>query len=154
MILVTVARAEELQLRDQFGVSGGLLRDGSGPQVAIVVSAKRLRRIKPWERALRERDPEVPLVRVADVPRTAPTEYATVAAKLRKRLPEDVSVLVDLEGQWATTYGLDTSVPNLLVFDATGELLARHMGMYSVALFEAFHADLQRARGEPVAQSP
>jgi hypothetical protein len=40
------------------------------------------------------------------------------------------------------------------VFDATGELLARHMGMYSVALFEAFHADLQRARGEPVAQSP
>jgi hypothetical protein len=142
------ARAEVavLDLLDQFGSPGGLNGEGATLQVAIVVSAKRLRRIKPWERALRERDPVVPLVRVADVPTTTPTEYDQVAAKLRKRLPEDVRVLVDLEGRWASTFELDTSVPNLLVFDGGGTLLARHQGMYSKALFDAFYADLESFR--------
>ena len=81
-------------------------------------------------------------MRVADVPRSAPTEYATVAAKLRKRLPESVAVLVDLEGVWARRFGLDVSVPNLLIFDQRGSLVAAHAGYYKQALFQAVRADL------------
>jgi len=153
MILTSAARAVEperssLTLIDQFGEPGGLVADDTGPQIAIVVSAKRLRRLKPWERAIREIDAEVPLVRVADVPRTAPTEYSTVAEKLRKRLPPDVNVLIDLEGIWASTYGLDVNVPNVLIFDGSGELLNVHSGMFRKAFKEGLKADLDSASGD------
>lgn len=86
LILLTSAAGAvdvaELTLTDQFGVPGGLTTERDGLQVAIVVSAKRLRRLKPWEEAIREIDGDVPLVRVADVPRTAPTDLDSVAEKL------------------------------------------------------------------------
>ncbi len=69
-------------------------------------------------------------MRVADVPRTSPTDYERVAEKLRKRLPPDVPVGIDLEGAWADALGLDTSVPNVLVFDSSGQLAHRQSGMY------------------------
>ena len=131
-----------LALMDQFGAPGGLVNDADGLQVAIVVSAKRLRRLKAWEQAIRQIDTDVPIVRVADVPRTAPTEYESVAEKLRKRLPEDVNVLVDLEGVWAETYTLDVNVPNVLIFDGAGTLLATHSGMFKKSYAEALEADL------------
>lgn len=141
-----------LTLFDQFGETGGVATDADGLQVAIVVSAKRLRRLKPWERAIREIDTEVPIVRVADVPRTAPTEYENVAEKLRKRLPPDVNVLVDLNGVWASAYGLDVNVPNVLIFDAAGTLVAVHSGMFKKSYAEALAADLAPAADlEPVA---
>ena len=62
----TTARAvdaEELNLIDQYGEPGGLATDRDDLQVAIVVSAKRLRRLKPWEQAIRAIDGEVPIVR-------------------------------------------------------------------------------------------
>jgi len=130
-------------LRDQFGVAGGLAQHSGQVQVAIVVTAKKLRRLKPWERALRENYPDLPVLRVADVPVTAPTEHEQVAEKLRKRLPEDVVVLIDLDGAWSQRYQLDVSVPNLLVFDAGGELRSVHSGLYKSALFAAFQQDLE-----------
>ena len=152
---LAVARAEpesgaaavdtaQLGLIDQYGEPGGLATDADGLQVAIVVSAKRLRRLKPWEQAIREIDTEVPIVRVADVPRTAPTEYESVAEKLRKRLPPDVNVLVDLEGIWASAYDLDVDVPNVLIFDAAGTLVAVHSGMFRKSDAEALKADLSQ----------
>ena len=133
---------EQLALIDQYGEAGGLATDADGLQVAIVVSAKRLRRLKPWEQAIREIDTDVPIVRVADVPRTAPTEYESVAEKLRKRLPPDVNVLVDLEGVWASAYALDVNVPNVLIFDGSGTLLAVHSGMFRKSYVDALTADL------------
>jgi hypothetical protein len=133
---------EQLALIDQYGETGGLATDADGLQVAIVVSAKRLRRLKPWEEAIREIDTDVPIVRVADVPRTAPTEYESVAEKLRKRLPADVNVLVDLQGVWAAAYALDVNVPNVLIFDGSGTLLAVHSGMFKKSYVDALTADL------------
>jgi len=141
--IAPVVDAEQLALVDQYGEPGGLATDGDDLQVAIVVSAKRLRRLKPWEQAIREIDGEVPIVRVADVPRTAPTEYETVAEKLRKRLPPDVNVLVDLQGVWASAYELDVNVPNVLIFDGAGTLVAVHSGMYKKSYAEALKADLE-----------
>lgn len=141
---------EQLALIDQYGEAGGLATDADGLQVAIVVSAKRLRRLKPWEEAIRDIDTEVPIVRVADVPRTAPTEYDSVAEKLRKRLPPDVNVLVDLDGVWAAAYALDVNVPNVLIFDGAGTLLAVHSGMFRKSYAAALQADLEP---EPAAGS-
>ena len=131
-----------LSLVDQYGQPGGLSTDRDGLQVAIVVSAKRLRRLKPWEQAIREIDADVPLVRVADVPRTAPTEFDTVAEKLQKRLPPEVNVLIDLDGIWASAFELDPDVPNVLVFDGAGTLLSVHSGMFRKSFTEDLQADL------------
>lgn len=149
----TATSRETLTLKDQYGHTGGLAADASGLQVAIVVSAKRLRRIKPWEQAIRRIDTDVPLIRVADVPRTAPTEYDAVAEKLRKRLPEDLNVLIDLDGVWMKTFDLDTSVPNVLIFNGAGDLLARHAGMYRKDDFDALESDLTRLEGSAVADT-
>jgi hypothetical protein len=148
------ADVDGLVLKDQFGALGGLRDDAGGVQIAIVVSAKRLRRLKPWEQAIRDYDGSLAFIRVADVPRTAPTEYESVAEKLRKRLPEDVNVLIDLDGIWATRFELDPSVPNVLLFDGAGRLLAGHAGMYKKARFEALQADLDRLLSLESDQSP
>lgn len=131
-----------LSLRDQFGEPGGLTTEVAGLQLAIVVSAKRLRRLKAWEQAIRKIDEDVSIIRVADVPRTAPTEYETVAAKLKKRLPPDLAVLIDLKGVWAMAFELDVNVPTVLIFDGAGVLLARHAGMYKKSYFAALEMDL------------
>ena len=129
-------------LRDQFGAPVSLAAEPDQVRVAIVVSARKLRRIKPWEKALREEFPDLVVVRVADVPRTSPTEYDTVAKKLRKRLPEDVPVGIDLEGKWAELLGLDTSVPNILVFNTAGALAYQQSGMYKKSRYPALQGAL------------
>jgi hypothetical protein len=139
---VSAAEPAALTLMDQFGQRGGLADDVDGLQVVIVVSAKRLRRIKPWEEAIRQIDADVPVIRVADVPRSPPAEYDAVADKFRKRLPKDLPVLIDLNGVWAESLGLDTDVPNVLIFDGSGTLLGRHAGMYAKDQYAALEADL------------
>jgi len=144
IFLTFASHGQPPPLPDQFGDVGQLGDHLGSVQVVIVVSAKRLRRIKPWERALREHYGNVPLLRVADVPRATEVEYEAVAAKLRKRLPDDINVLIDLEGRWSGEYALDTRVPNVLVFDTAGELVARHAGKYRSARFDALRVDLER----------
>lgn len=140
-------RVDELPtLLDQFGEPVSLDADSVEVQVAIIVSAKRLRRIKPWEKALREEFPGLVVVRIADVPRSSPTEYETVAKKLRKRLPEDVNVGIDLEGLWADALGLDTSVPNILLFAASGELVYQQSGMFKKSRYPSLQGALIEAQ--------
>lgn len=144
VLLAGPAHGQPPPLRDQFGASAGHGDNLGSVQLAIVVSAKRLRRIKRWEKKIRKHYATIPLLRVADVPHTAPVEYDVVAAKLRKRLPDDINVLVDIDGHWSSEYDLDTRVPNVLVFDAAGELAGKHAGKYKPELFEALRLDLDR----------
>ncbi len=138
-------------LPDQHGEMGGLQNQPQALQMVIVVSAKRLRRLKPWERELRERYPDLGLLRVADVPVSSPTPVEEVAAKLRKRLPADVDVLIDLDGIWAGHYNLDISVPNLLLFDSGRSLIAQHAGFYKRQRFEAMAVDIDQAIADTAA---
>ena len=141
---VPALRSTDLpEVPDQYGQPVSLDGNSHAAQVAIVVSAKRLRRIKPWEKALIKAFPDLRVVRVADIPRTSTTTYEKVAVKLRKRLPRDLSVGIDLEGEWAKRASLDTSVPNLLLFDANGRLAAVHSGMYKASRFEPVRTDLE-----------
>lgn len=137
-------------LPDQFGELSGLDPQAAVEQLVIVVSAKRLRRLKPWERELREQYPDLPILRVADVPVSGSADADAVAEKLRKRLPEDVAVLMDLDGVWAEAYQLDTSVPNLLLFSADLELLVQHSGFYRRAEFDSFREALDAVLTAPV----
>ncbi|MDH4023362.1 MAG: hypothetical protein OEV14_09570 [Gammaproteobacteria bacterium] len=138
-----------LELRDQFGNSNSLLRQGGSTVVVVVVSVRRLSMIERWERDLSQRVPGIRFLNVADLPDDAPVDTARTAATLRKRVPDSVPVLMDPERLWATSYGLDTALPNLLVFDAQGRLLARFRGRWTDELAaEVAGAVPRSARGE------
>jgi hypothetical protein len=120
--------------RDQHGNVDSLARYAGAPVVAVVVGVKRLAMIEQWERDLATRVPGIRFLNVADLPRDVPVDLQRTALTLRKRVPAGVNVLLDPEGEWARTFGLDTALPNLLVFSAEGELLARFRGRWSAPL--------------------
>jgi hypothetical protein len=88
-------------------------------------------------------------IRVADVPVEPPVTHEEMAEKLLKRVPEEVSILIDLERRWATALGLDTSQPNLLVFDRSGRLVSSHRGRRSRFLEAYVSRDLEKLLAKP-----
>lgn len=129
-LAATPSSVDELQLKDQLGRADSLAAHRGEVVVAFVVTARRLRRIKAWEQALRAQYDDVHYLRVADVPDTGSATYEDIAEKLRRRVPEEVSTLIDLDRAWATTFELDTTQPNLLIFDSKGALQERFRGYY------------------------
>lgn len=123
-----------LELRDQSGNVDSLARRAGAPVIAVVVGVRGLAMIEKWERDLSARVPGIHFLNVADLPAGVPVDLERTALTLRKRVPPGVSVLIDPARQWATTFGLNTAVPNLLVFDAAGRLCARFRGRFSPAL--------------------
>jgi len=123
-----------LELRDQFGKTDSLASQRGAPVIVVVVSVRRLAMIEQWERDLRERVPGLHFLNVADLPADAPVDLERTAATLRKRVPAGVAVLMDPARQWATTFALDTTLPNLLVFDSSGQLTARFRGRWTAEL--------------------
>jgi hypothetical protein len=76
-----------------------------------------------------------------------------VAGKLRERVPVQVPIGIDLARTWATTYGLDTTEVNLLLFDARGDLATRFRGRRSKPLVDEVVAAVERlARATAEAQ--
>lgn len=121
-------------LRDQHGLEDSLEAHRGRALVVFVVDARRLRKIKAWERELRGRFEELQVLRVAEVPAEPTTTYERVAEKLASRVPEDVSVLIDMESRWAAVLGLDPSQPNLLLVGPDGELVAAFRGRHEPEL--------------------
>lgn len=118
-----VPRALTAQLVDQHGRTDSIAAHEGEPRVVFVVSAQRLRRLRDWEQELDRRLSGIRFLRVADVPSQSqepPARYEDVAATLRKRVPEAVSVLIDTERRFARDFELDTLEVNLLLFDAKG----------------------------------
>ena len=134
-----------LELRDQFGNSATLADHRGTPVVVVVVTVRRLALIEQWERDLRERVPGLLFLNVADLPTDVPVDLERTAATLRKRVPPGVAVLLDPAHHWASTFALDTSLPNLLVFTASGELSVRVRGRWNAQLA----AEVASALGEP-----
>ncbi len=140
-----------LELRDQYGNTNSLLRQRGGAVVVVVVGVRRLSMIERWERDLSQRVPGIRFLNVADLPDDAPVDAGRTAATLRKRVPDGVPVLMDLDRRWATSYALDTALPNLLVFDAQGRLLARFRGRWTDELAAQVASTVPRSvlGGEP-----
>jgi hypothetical protein len=135
------------EFRDQDGHVDSLARHAGSPVVAVIVSVKGLAMIEKWERDLDQRVPGVRFLNVADFPANVPFDLERAALTLRKRVPPGVPVLMDPSRQWATAFGLDTAVPNLLLFDAAGGLTARFRGRWSPGLAAEVAAAIPR---EPV----
>lgn len=134
------AEVLDLELRDQHGGSDRLAAHRGEVVVVMVVTARRLRNLKGWERDLRERYEDLRFMRVVDVPADPPVSYDDVASKLVKRVPEGIAVLIDMNRGWATALDLDTGRPNLLLFDRDGHLAARTRGRAKQDLVEPFAA--------------
>jgi hypothetical protein len=128
------AEVVDLPLKDQYGVEDSLAAHRGQVTVVIVVTAKRLRNIRPWEEALRERFDTITFLRITDVPEDSSATFDQVAAKLEERVPEGVSVLIDMDRVWADALALDTGRPNVLIFDADGHLVTSQRGKYSPEL--------------------
>jgi hypothetical protein len=146
------AAVAALELRDQDGQPDSLLARRGRPALVVVVGVRRLPMIEAWERDLEGRVPGSVFLNVADPPAGARVDPTRIAATLRKRVPQGVRVLVDVERRWATVFGLDTALPNLLLFDADGRLVARHRGRCAEPLasevraaWVALHADFGAA---------
>lgn len=118
-------------LRDQHGRSDSLAAHAGRAQVVLVVALRRLRRIEAWEVELTRQVEGVGFLRVADVPPKegqSPPSHEEIAATLRRRVPAEVSVLIDRERHWAEAFELDTREVNVLLFDAAGDLVSRLRG--------------------------
>ena len=134
VLAATAVAAEPPPLPDQYGTDSGLV-DYSGEAVlAIVVSARKLRQIERWEQKLRAQLPQLQSLRVADINEQPAPSQDQVATKLRQRVPEGVSVQIDLQSLWATQYALDTSEPCLLLFDSAHNVVAQYRGRARDAL--------------------
>lgn len=134
---------------DQFGRADSLANLHGTPVIVVVVGVRRLAMIESWERDLRERVPGIRFLNVADLPADAPVDLERTAATLRKRVPAGVAVLMDPARQWATAFALDTTMPNLLIFDASGQLTARFRGRWTAELAAQVAAAFARQGGGP-----
>lgn len=125
-----LAALRQLPLPDHLGGEQRVADFVGEPVMVMVVDAKRLRLLRPWELELRDRCRDLAFVRIADRPEDSRATVADIAGKYRERLPEDVVVLIDIQRRWSTDLGLDTSRPNLLLLDAEGRLVRAWWSRY------------------------
>ncbi|MEZ5566352.1 MAG: hypothetical protein R3F24_13010 [Gammaproteobacteria bacterium] len=122
------------EFTDQFGAVDSLAHHRGNSVTVVVVTIRRLGMIERWERDLSARAPGMHFMNVADLPVDANVDLDRTAQTLRKRVPAGVAVLMDPGGAWAKAFHLDTTLPNLLLFDAEGKLKARFRGRWSPML--------------------
>jgi hypothetical protein len=132
LFVCTIAWGTEIEptpmLQDQYGQSSGL-GDYSGEAVlAIIATPRKLRWIGKWEEAIRAEIPALRSIRIADVTDRPAPDYQKVASMLRKKVPQDISVLIDLQSHWASRYILDTSEPCLVLFDSDHHVVTKFRG--------------------------
>lgn len=139
----SLASIASLELRDLEGNLDSLDAHRGQAVVVMVVNARRLRTLKAWEKDLRDRFADLHYLRIADVPRDPPTTYERVVAKLGQRVPEEVPVLIDMDGAWSTALGLDTDRPNLLLVRPDGTLAATFEGRHGLELADRVAASLR-----------
>jgi len=130
-------------LQDQYGSLGELSDFSDQAVLAIVVSTRKLVWIRRWEAAIRAELPGLVSIRIADVNDQPPPSYADVADVLRKRAPEGVSVLIDMQNHWAENYDLDTSETCLVLFDSNHDVVAKFRGRPKGELVEEVMAVLR-----------
>ena len=144
-----LTEVSHLKLRDQYGNEDSLAAHRGQVVVVMVVTAKRLRNIRPWEQNLREHFDQLEYLRITDVPSDPPGSYEQIASKLLERVPEGVPVLIDLDRRWATALGLDTERPNILLIDGNGKLVSAFRGRHSPDLAAEVIQELEAILASP-----
>lgn len=136
-------------LEDQNGRLDSLAAHHGRPVVLLAIDADHLRSLKGWEIDIRQHIDGLDFIRVVDIPQKPGTRPEGVARKLREKVPADVSVLIDMDGVWATVYGLDTQEMNVVLFDREGREVARMNGKREPALIERIAAEIESKLGVP-----
>lgn len=136
-------------LEDQFGKADSLAAHRGRPVVVLVVDGDRLRQIKGFEVDLRERFDGLDYIRVVQIPQQPGVRPEGVAKKLREKVPQDVSVLIDSDNVWSSVYGLDTRETSVLLFDRESRLVARFEGKRDGALVGRIAAEIESGLGVP-----
>jgi hypothetical protein len=149
LLASTPADAADIELRDQHGGSDRVADHRGEVVVVMVVTARRLRNLKGWERDLKKEFGELRFLRVVDVPEDPPVTHEQVAEKLVRRVPEDIAVLIDIERRWARDLELDTLRPNLLLFDRHGKIVARERGRAEPELVDGFATKIRELASAP-----
>ena len=134
-------------LADQNGKQDSLEAHHGHAVVVLAVSAERPRELPAWEAELRARFDGLDFIRVVNIPQHPGIRPEGVARSLRGKLPQDVSVLIDMDGVWASTYDLDTSEMNVVLFDRDGRLVARFRGRREAALTERISEEIEAKLG-------
>jgi hypothetical protein len=137
-----------LELTDQRGGRDSLAAHRGQPVLVVVVDARRMALVRRWEQQILGRYPDLRVLTVADVNETRRPELGRVQAVLARRVPPEVAVLIDLDRAWARQLELDTTVPNLVLVNAVGEVAAQFRGRWSAAQGDAVLAALAALRGE------
>ena len=138
-----ISLAEPPPLKDQYDEISSLKDFTGQPVLVIVVTTRKLRWIGRWEKSLRAKIPELDSLRVADITDEPPPEITAVSEMLRKRVPEGISIQIDMQNVWATEYQLDTSEPCLILFDAEHQVVATFRGRPKGALVNEVSNALQ-----------
>lgn len=132
LLAASTAWATPEALPDQFGnlisVADAHASAPDSILIVIVVSGRKLRLVKRWEEGLRQTNPNLISMRIADITDEPRPTHEQVAEKLRKRAPQGVSILIDLENQWANEFELDTNEPCLLLLDKNNQVVATFRG--------------------------
>ncbi len=124
----------QAEMPDQRGGHDSLAAHRGNPVIVVIVDARRLGTVRKWEQDLLRRFPRLHILTVADVNEARLPTVERVAAVLARRVPPEVSVLIDIERRWAQAFDLDTAAPNLVLFDADGAITGKFRGRYSAEL--------------------
>ena len=135
LVCTAAAIAAPPALPDQFGGSASLNDYSGQPVLVIVASDRKLRWIGQWEKTIRAKIPELVSLRVADITADPKPAITEVAAALRERAPPGISILIDMQNQWATNFQLDTGEPCLVLLDGEHDVVAKFRGRPRDPLF-------------------
>lgn len=129
-------------LKDQLDREDSLL-NYKGDVVVLLAAGngKTLRRIKSWEETLRKRYGEtLKVLRVANAEEAKDKTPEEVKKKLQERVPEEISLLIDWDGQVVRAFNLDRQDINIVIFNKnldivyidTGRVEERKEGAFQV----------------------
>lgn len=139
----------DVRLRDQFDQEDSVAAHRGEVVMVMVITAKRLRKLKRWEVELRKRFADLHVIRVADIPGEPPLTVEQVTRKLALWVPKDISVLIDMDRAWASALPLKTRSPNLVLFNRKGNMTARFRGPVSPDFLEVVSEQVEKAMTAP-----
>ena len=141
------------ELTDQYGKPYSYESMSGQPLLLIIADARKLRWIGSWEKKLRRKLPELRSYRVSGVLKTPTPTVDEVAKVLRRWVPENVPIAIDINNYWATRFMLDIDQPCLVLLNANGEVVAKWRGRPKKALLREVLETLQPYFDTPTANT-
>lgn len=113
--------------------------------LVLTTNANRIRRIKKWSRGIdkisKDLKVNLHLLYVTHIPENKDVDK--IIPYLQKKVPEDVSILIDEHNYWLESFKLAPKKMNLLIFSKDGLLYKTYSEKYSIKLLNMIHKDIK-----------